>query len=430
MQIRTIRTLFFTAICCPFFVLAQQNTTSPYSAYGIGELQQQGFAINNDLGGLGVALRPDRALNPLNPASLSALSATVFEAGLKGSATQLNDSRATQEFSTATLSHLSLGFPIKKGLGISGGLLPYSFQGYDTSQNTVQESKGDSLNASINHYGTGGVNRAYINLGVKIIDGLSIGLTGSMLFGQLNQIRDLHFSDANTLSRRDKYTNSLRDYFVDFGLQYQKAIKGKRATIGVGYRPEHRFTSHTRSLSHTYEIVGGAEFARDTAAFVSGKTNFVFPTSYVFGLALEKEGAWLVSVEYDYIETSRMTPLGAMSDPLKNASQIKLGAAWTPNPQDVYNYFNTVQYRIGFNHHSGQLSLFAANGLGSTTDINETSISLGAGLPMRRSNTVAHVGVQFGKRGTTDSGLVEEKYIKFHVAFTFSDSWFTKRKID
>ena len=52
MQIRTIKTLFFTAICCPFFVLAQQNTTSPYSAYGIGELQQQGFAINNDLGGL------------------------------------------------------------------------------------------------------------------------------------------------------------------------------------------------------------------------------------------------------------------------------------------------------------------------------------------------------------------------------------------
>lgn len=430
MQIRTIKTLFFTAICCPFFVLAQQNTNSPYSAYGIGEIQQQGFAINNDLGGLGVALRPNKALNPSNPASLGSLTSTVFETGLEGAATQLSDLTTTQEFSSATLSYLALGFPIKEGLSISGGLLPYSFQGYETSQNIVEESNGDSLNASINHYGTGGINRAFFNLGAQVFRGLSIGVTGSMLFGQLNQVRDFHFSQANTFSRRDKYTNSLRDYFVDFGLQYQKAIEDKRATIGISYRPEHKFKTNTNSLSHTYEIIGSGEFIRDTTALVSGEASFVFPASYVFGLALEKEGVWLISGEYDYTESSRMSPLGAMNNQFRNTSQIKLGAAWTPDVQDVYNYFNTVQYRLGFHHHSGQLSLPATESDASMTDITETSISLGAGLPMRRSNTVAHVGVQLGKRGTKEGVLVEEKYIKFHVAFTFSDNWFTKRKID
>ena len=27
-------------------------------------------------------------------------------------------------------------------------------------------------------------------------------------------------------------------------------------------------------------------------------------------------------------------------------------------------------------------------------------------------------------------GLIEENYIKLHVAFTFNDKWFKKRKID
>ena len=65
-------------------VLAQQNTISPYSSFGIGEFQSQGFALNNDLGGLGIALRSNNQLNLLNPASSSALNLTSFEAGLKG----------------------------------------------------------------------------------------------------------------------------------------------------------------------------------------------------------------------------------------------------------------------------------------------------------------------------------------------------------
>ena len=58
MQIKKHKTLFFVLTCMPLICLAQQNTISPYSAFGIGEVQNQGFALNNDLGGLGVALRP------------------------------------------------------------------------------------------------------------------------------------------------------------------------------------------------------------------------------------------------------------------------------------------------------------------------------------------------------------------------------------
>jgi hypothetical protein len=49
---------------------------------------------------------------------------------------------------------------------------------------------------------------------------------------------------------------------------------------------------------------------------------------------------------------------------------------------------------------------------------------------MRRSKTIANLGVQIGKSGTTNGGLVEENYVKFHLALTFNDKWFKKRKID
>ena len=39
-------------------------------------------------------------------------------------------------------------------------------------------------------------------------------------------------------------------------------------------------------------------------------------------------------------------------------------------------------------------------------------------------------GLQFGKRGSSDGSLVDEKYINFIFSMTFNDKWFKKRKIE
>ena len=131
MQISKYRSVQILFIFLPAILIAQQNTISPYSSFGIGEVQPQEFSLNNALGGVGAALRTEGYLNPLNPASLSAINTTVFEAGIMGTASYLTDNTLSQESFTSTLSHLSLGFPIRDGIAISGGLLPYSFKGFD-----------------------------------------------------------------------------------------------------------------------------------------------------------------------------------------------------------------------------------------------------------------------------------------------------------
>ncbi len=431
MQIKKHKTLFFALTCLPLICLAQQNTISPYSAFGIGEIQNQGFALNNDLGGLGVALRPKNNLNPMNPASLSALNLTAFEAGVSGTGMFLADNTLTQQYFTSTMSYLSLGFPISEGFAISGGLLPYSFKGFELSQNFDLYNEGDSLNYSVNHNGSGGLNRAYANFGFELIKGLSFGATGSMIFGTLNQKRDLIFEDEHTLNRRDDNSYNVRDYTYDFGVQYQLDIADQHLTLGATYSPQASLDATNKGAIYTYDIVGDFEYIRDTIQVFGNSTNgLVLPKSYAVGVAMGKEENWFVSGEYDFKEWSQMSLFGEPDPHLRNTSQYKVGIWWIPNIQDVHNYLKTIQYRAGFNYNTGHLSVAAFGSEDPQTEITDMSLSLGLGLPLKRSKTTVNLGLQLGKKGTVDMGLVEEKYIKFHVAFTFNDKWFTKRKID
>ena len=416
--------MLIMALCCPLMSIAQQNTSSTYSAYGIGDFQSQGLSLNNDLGGLGVALRPKQNLNPTNPASLSALTSATFEAGTKGMVLWQKGQHANETFHSVTLSHLSLGFPIREGLAVSGGLLPYSFQGYDITSTTIQS--GESIGQQ--YTGTGGINRAYLNVGVEVISGLSLGLTGSAFFGQLDQQIDTTSSDGQVLVGRLDDSYSMRAQTIEIGLQYRRDFEDKKVTVGAVLRPETQFDLSRNKSTRIYDATG---LNIDTLITEQSEISTVLPMSYVFGLALEKEAHWLVSAEYDFRETSKMYLMEEIfPHQLRNATQMKLGGWWIPDAQDIHNYRNTIQYRAGLNYKSGHLTVLSGADESMETDIHEISVSLGAGLPIKRSKTTANIGLELGRRGAQDAGLVEESFIRFHLAFTFNDNWFSQRKID
>ncbi len=431
MQISRYRAALILFISLPAILLAQQNTISPYSSFGIGEVQPQEFSLNNALGGVGVALRTGNYLNPTNPASLSAINTTVFEAGLTGAAIFLTDNTLSQESFTSTLSYLSLGFPVHRGVVVSGGLLPYSFKGFEVKQNIDPSNDDNNLVYDINHSGSGGLNRAYANVGAKLFKGLSIGVTASMIFGTIKNKRDVVFSQSNILNRRDQYSYTTRDYIYDFGVQYLTNVWGKNLIFGATYCPESNLRAWNRGVVYTYDISGDFEYIRDTSeVFSSASNGLVLPQTYAIGLALEEQGRWFVSGEVDFKEWSQMSLFSDIDPNLKDATQFKFGAWWIPNAEDVHNYFNIIQYRAGFNYNTGELSVSALGTNSPQTNITDISLSFGLGLPMRRSNTTANLGIQIGKAGTTNGGLIEENYIKLNVAFTFNDKWFKKRKID
>jgi hypothetical protein len=428
---KIIKSLLVALLCLPLLSVAQQNTISPYSSFGIGEFQSQGFALNTDLGGLGIALRSNNQLNLLNPASISALTLTSFEVGVKGSSLFLKDANLQQEAFSSTMAYLSLGFPVAKGVGVSVGLLPYSFKGYQLSQNSVWTNNIDTLNTNIDYIGSGGLNRAYFNVGAELFKGFSVGATANAIFGTLEQRRDLWSDEPDFINRRDESLYTVKDFSFDAGIQYQTNIKDKQLIFGATYSPQANLEARNKGSIYTYNIVNNFEYIRDTVSVdVSNSNGLTLPMAFGAGLSLGEEDHWFVSSEFEFKEWSQLSLFETPSVELQNATQIKLGAWIIPNKKDVHRYWKNIQYRMGVNYNTGYLAIAELNSDAAQTSIKDLSLSLGFGLPLKRSNTIANIGVQFGKRGTVENNLVEEKYIKFHLAFTFNDKWFTKRKID
>ena len=133
---------------------------------------------------------------------MSAINTTVFETGINGTAIYLTDNILSQESFTSSLSYLSLGFPLHNGIAVSGGLLPYSFKGFELTQNIDLSNELGDLTHDINHSGSGGLNRAYANVGAQLFKGLSIGATASMIFGTIKQKRDVVFSQSDIFNQK------------------------------------------------------------------------------------------------------------------------------------------------------------------------------------------------------------------------------------
>jgi len=106
----------------------------------------------------------------------------------------------------------------------------------------------------------------------------------------------------------------------------------------------------------------------------------------------------------------------------KNASRISLGGYYTPNINSITSYWEKVTYRGGLKYRQTGLTV-------NNTDINEFGMSFGLGLPLSKDLSTINFGVEIGKRGTVDNGLVKENYFNFRIGLTLNDKWFQKRKI-
>src|SRR5690554_257533 len=96
-------------IVIPVSLLQSQNrTSSPFSRYGMGELNPQGFSRNQAMGGTGIGLRSAGYLNNMNPASYSALDSMsfFFETGLQSLTQNISENGASESRSEEHTSEL------------------------------------------------------------------------------------------------------------------------------------------------------------------------------------------------------------------------------------------------------------------------------------------------------------------------------------
>ncbi|MBI3510578.1 MAG: hypothetical protein HY064_07930 [Bacteroidetes bacterium] len=262
---RISRNFFLAAGCVialPFISDAQTNpavltTVSPYSHYGIGDLNANGTLFNSGMGGGGIGMRNDslipQYINLENPASFTSHPLIAYEITLNSNTVMMQSNSAKTTFNRTSLGSVALAFPVKKWWGAGFGLMPYSNVGYNVNSPDSIVGIGP---VTYKYEGSGGVNQLFLVNAFRPFAGLSrhyllsdeyatavhdydttlirkklkcknalgnisIGVNSSFMFGTINNVRRDVFPDSMyTFNTKITKRMLFHDLYLTYGVQY------------------------------------------------------------------------------------------------------------------------------------------------------------------------------------------------------------------
>jgi len=408
------------AVFCIVFSItasAQLGTSSPYSRFGLGDLQGNVFPEYNALGGGVTALSSSNSVNPSNPASYTSFKANsfLFSTGGLHKTTRIQNTTEKQITNNSAFSHLTIAFPISRKLGASVGMLPYSNIGYTLN------ARDNDVNADMIYSGDGGLSKIYFGGAYEPFKGFSVGVNASYLFGGLNRRKKLNYVDDSYLDARSNSSINLKGYYYELGLMYKKELANeKQVTFGLTANNNSSIRAKQTNIVET--IAGANEIIKDTALSSVEWGDINLPQYISAGLSYRDGEKWLLIADYSMQNWADYALL-AESDGLSNSMRLSGGMQYTPEFNSVTKYYKRMQYRLGAAYSNTPLML-------NDTQLKEMSVSFGFGIPVRKSRTKYDVSLTLGQRGTTDNNLLKEQFIKFGLSVSYDGIWFVKRKYD
>jgi hypothetical protein len=471
--------LSFCALLITVYTGAQNNTFSPYSRYGLGEITSRTFAHNMGMGGAYIALKPDSTMpifiNAGNPASYALIRLTSLEVGGKYVHSEFKSNTTGLNANTTNFAYAALGFPVGRRGGASFGIMPYSVVGY----NMTDKQDGAVGDVTYEFEGSGGLNKAYLGYGImpfnrrlvkfryrhlyvpdsmrtlspasfkvrhffnKMLSDLSVGVNGNYLFGNALHVARVVYP----VELLYNHTYTERSYFLsdvtgNFGAQTAITIDSVRSkgghrrnlkervkfTFGYVMSFNNDMKARTNTIAFNYiKNSLGAELVRDTVSFrVDRPTPIALPLEQGFGIGFKKgERLNIVAdLAFTFWNTYKAPH---ESGSLVNSMRTAIGAAWMPEKYAAGrgSFFRKTTYRLGAGYESGYINL-------GGTNISTYYVTAGVGLPVGigRLSSVVNISIQAGRTGTTENGLIRENFARIHFGFTFCDRWFQKFRYD
>lgn len=411
-------------IICGFSGYAQNNnTTSPFSRYGIGDLNHYGYGRSAAMGGASLGSRNGLQINSANPASYNDLDSLtfLFEFGLDGTFSKYKSTIGTQNVKDINFRYFSLNFPVTRWLGAGMGVQPFSDMGYEINFTENIDGIGK---VGHSYDGTGSTSKAYFGAAISPFKNLSVGANLNYIFGRLNQNTSVSFENPDYFYLSKTEGTRLRDFTLTYGLQYGlKLKKDESLTLGVTFEKKTELTVLHRIYSFKTVTVGTSTLT-DTLQFVNeGKDHIVLPSTFGVGLSYHKFNKLELNADYYYAGWGQSTFFGVKNDLITDLSRISAGVEYIPDAFSIRSKLKRVKYRAGIHQENSYLKL-------NNQQIKEVGVSFGVGIPFPKSNSTANLAVEFGQKGTTANNLVRQDYMKVSLYLNLFDYWFMKRKFD
>ncbi len=432
----------------------QDQNSSPYTRFGLGEHIPMLTTPYVGLGGASVALGKEGDLtqvrlgefhhiNLSNPATYAHVlkHTPVFDCGIMGKASFMSSDNGNYNQTTASLRNFALLLPVAKKTGVTFGLMPYSTTGYDISE--LDPNEGDTI--TYNYAGMGSVNRLFLGVGQQLFNKgdsirLSIGANVSFLFGTVQRDRTIEFQDVSYYNTHVKNKLLIRGFSADYGLHYYEKIKegftyqiGLTANLGNQVRAFQDFFAYTYKLNTIEE-----EIISDTTSYYTDNQGHIkLPKSFAIGGAVTFNKRVTLTAQYEmadyykyyeYFDSTEST-----YDELAQMKKFSFGINILPKSDMSLKDVHAIQlcsYQVGF--HYGYTP-YRSNDI----HLKQYGIAFGMSIPMLSSASTSSLslGLELGKLGTTENGLIEDNYLKFNVGLSLSpnakyDKWFWKRLYD
>jgi len=425
--------LLLMAILACIVGSAWAQTDSPYSRYGYGILKDRSVGASKAMGGIGYGLRTGQGANPINPASYSRVDSLtfLFDIGANVSFGKLSDGTNSENKTSGGLDYITILVPLKKGLGFSFGVIPFSSIGYKFG--SVETNGSISYQKAFS--GSGGISQVYGGLGyLTPLKGLSVGANASYMFGTLDHTRSLPAISGNASNTSIEYTEfSIKSVNFDIGVQYEMPVgKERTLTIGAAYTPKIGMGADYQNVH--YEL-------SSTGTLVSGDTvthknvDAGLPHTFGAGFTLARQNRWLFGADITYQKWSGTKYTSYMGDGLSKSDRFNdrwkysVGGEFMIDPYDR-SYFKKIKFRGGLNYSNSYLN--AVNKQDQIDGYKEYGATLGFGFPVRDNlgGRISYINLNFEykKLKPKISNMIDEQYFGMSLSVSLNERWFLRRK--
>ncbi len=414
----TKRFLIIVFILFSVITTAQERTSSPYSFYGLGLNTFRGTVENKSMGGLSV-FSDSIHVNLQNPAAYGNLRLTTYTLGASNVSVNMKSDTESATANTTSLDYLAIGIPAGK-FGFGFGLIPYTSVGYNILDINEEEGRAGRFS------GKGGLNRVFLSSGYSVNTNIRIGVDLNYNFGNI-QNKNILIREGLQYGSRELNRSDLGGFSYKVGLDYERMLsENLQFKFGAYYSPEINLDAENkRELATILFGPQGQEVAVDVRNLDVADSELTVPANLSVGAGIGKPRSWFVGGEYSTTEagvfSNRSFDLeGAAYD---KAARYSVGGYFIPNYNSLTSYFSRIVYRGGLRMEETGLSL---NG----ESINEFGIAFGLGLPAGQLLSNINLGIEYGQRGTKDSGLIQENFFNAMISISLNDRWFIKRRFE
>lgn len=401
----------------------QDNIGTPYSIFGLG-LQPENQGPYAAMGGVSAAMRDNKNINFLNPASYTALDSMrfYFQAALSGEFAWISTHKESSYYNVAQNANLAMALRLRRNLYCSFGFTQKSDVGYDVLYSDVIIGSTSNSTFNQNIQGEGGLNDIYAGFGWKYKD-LSLGINFSFVFGKLEKRQTLATDIANSYYIRTSENKRIHDFLFNPGIQYRFRLSPKSDLIvGSSMNFTQKLWAKTEFISYKVNSSGATTMLEDE---VLKRGRVVYPFKITSGFNYVYRNKVQVAGDYTFNKMSAFKEYGKDAY-LQDAHKVALGVSWTPDAMGrFWRQRNTYMVGAYFNRSEARIN---------DHDINTYGVSGGLQIPFLAQQTghslLLGIAADIGMRGTEADGLVREVYAKLRLHIAFKEFWFMKRRIN